>query len=292
MNPNDKLAKWLCFTYSDDTDIPAKYKPDKKRKKFNDDTKVQKLFDANLLGWKGVVEVVQNSFEKEQAKRFLISDPQIEGWETTCVDCQDFLNFYDFFMQRRDVDNCCDDELGKLSALLNEFQKVIEKQLGSKPTASIADDESEVKLKNTAAQALMVQGTCVIDGIEVSFWQGHSYGSVSTQATWNKVKSYTELNSNSSGENGSVCITGVLQIPRQEACEYAASLGFKVRSNISRHTNYVVMGSENVSPSKIAQALELKRDGADIQFMDEIAFLTLLSENMELDDHSDLSATA
>lgn len=135
-------------------------------------------------------------------------------------------------------------------------------------------------LKNSAAQSLMDQGTIVIDGIEVNLWRGHSRGTVSTQESWNKVKSFAELNSNTTGENGTIVITGVLQIPRQEACEYAASMGFNVRSNVSRKTDYVVMGSENVSPSKIAKALKCKREGADIQFMDELAFLTLVSENM------------
>lgn len=289
MEPNNRLAKWLTLTFSDECDIPGIYKPDSKKKKYKPDSKVQQTFDANLLGWLNVINVMQEHTDADQAHRFLTLKPYIEHGAKRLLDCQDFCDFFEIFIKRRDIDKCSDEELGKLSILLGAFQKEIENEFNEEP--SIRIDETQVMLKSIAAQSLMEQGTIIIDGIEVNFWQGHNAGSVATQATWNKVKSYAKLNGNSTGENGSVLITGVLQIPRQEACEYATAMGFKVRSNISRKTDYIVMGSENVSPSKIAQALKLKEEGADIQFMDEIAFLTLLSGSVDEGGRSERAET-
>ena len=166
-----------------------------------------------------------------------------------------------------------DDELGKLCMLHNAFQEELERKINYTSVDII-------RLKNEEAQYLREKGKIAIDGIEINLWQGHSFASVSTQETWNKIKSYTFLNSLSDGENGHIVITGVLQIPRQEAAEYATKLGFKVHSNPSKTTNIIVIGSENVSPSKIAKAIELNKNGAEIKFMDELTFLSMMAENI------------
>lgn len=135
-------------------------------------------------------------------------------------------------------------------------------------------------LKNKAAEALRQKKIINIDGIEVNLWQNHSQHSINTQQTWNKIKSYTDLNENTTGESGNLVITGTFQIPRKEAADYAIKLGFNVRSGVSKFTDYVVVGSENVSPTKVAKALKVnKKIDNKIKFIDENTFLELVIEN-------------
>lgn len=136
------------------------------------------------------------------------------------------------------------------------------------------------RLKNKLANQLMKKGQIIIDGIEINLWQGHTTYTVNNSLTWNKIISYSELNSHTEGENGDLVFTGVMQIPRQEASEYAVKIGFNVRQQPSTNTDFIIIGSENVSPSKIAKALQLNKKACDIKFIDETTFLSLVSEHL------------
>jgi len=134
-------------------------------------------------------------------------------------------------------------------------------------------------LKSAEAENLRQQGKIVVEGIEVNLWQKHSTDTVADNA-WNDVKSYAELNAQTDGKLGKVVISGTMQIPRSEASEIASNLGFKVHSNVSKLTDFMVIGTRNVSPSKIAKALKLNENGADIKFVDVNTCLEVLAENM------------
>ena len=140
----------------------------------------------------------------------------------------------------------------------------------------------KIHLKNSLAQRLFEQHEIVIDGIRIKLWRGHTYDNVKVNQTWNRIKSFAEINESAIGDNGFVVFTGIMQIPRAEAAEYAIKLGFKIRATVSRKTDFVVIGSENVSPSKVARVIELNKDGADIHFVDEISFLQLVEDNIDL----------
>jgi len=59
-------------------------------------------------------------------------------------------------------------------------------------------------------------------------------------------------------------------------------LGFRVHSTVSSNTDYLIFGSENVSPTKVAQAIEFNSRGAKVQFIDEVTFLQIISDNFEI----------
>jgi BRCT domain type II-containing protein len=142
------------------------------------------------------------------------------------------------------------------------------------------------KLSSKLATALMKKGQIKLGDLEINMWQGNTYNTLMDQLSWNKIVSYTEINSHSTGENGEIVFTGVMQIKRNEAAEYATKLGFNVRQQVSSETDFIVIGTENVSPSKIAKAIELtKKKKADIKIMDEITFLQLVSEHIIKTDH-------
>lgn len=141
----------------------------------------------------------------------------------------------------------------------------------------------KILLKNPEAQALLEQKTVIINGIEINLWTGHTIDTVSAQNTWNKIISYTKLNAKASGTNGSIVFTGIMQIPREEACQYAIKLGFFVHSSVSKNTDFLVFGDSNVSPSKVAKALKINEEGGHVEFVDELTFLQLVLDNIDLD---------
>jgi NAD-dependent DNA ligase len=143
-------------------------------------------------------------------------------------------------------------------------------------------EPSKFQLKNKLAQDLLEQEVIILEGKEVKLWTGPSSSNIQLQEAWNKIKSYTELNDNTTGENGSVVFTGKMQMQRQEIAYCATKLGFNVHSSVSRNTDYLIFGTENVSPTKVAESIELNAQGANIQFVDEDAFLRLIFDNFDL----------
>jgi len=143
-------------------------------------------------------------------------------------------------------------------------------------------EKHQVQLKNNLAQEFMEQKTIIVDGYEINLWTGHSQQNIRIQERWNAIKSYSLLNSCSDGSCGDIVLTGIMQIPRSEIAEYAINLGFRVHSSVSRNTDYLIFGSENVSPSKIARAIELNSEGANIQFVDELSFLQIIADNYNI----------
>jgi NAD-dependent DNA ligase len=71
-----------------------------------------------------------------------------------------------------------------------------------------------------------------------------------------------------------------MQIPREEVAEYATGCGYFVRGSVSRKTDYLVVGTENVSPSKVAKVNLLNDEGCDIKIITENTFLELISDDM------------
>jgi NAD-dependent DNA ligase len=138
------------------------------------------------------------------------------------------------------------------------------------------------ELNNDLAQELRETGFMNIQGLDVHFWQNNNFDAAEVYAKWNKIESYRELNSLTEGENGKVVITGVFQVPRREVADYAIKLGFKVHNNVSRNTDYILIGSEKVSPTKIAKMLELNKQGNNINLIDENSFLEIVSENLNI----------
>jgi NAD-dependent DNA ligase len=143
-------------------------------------------------------------------------------------------------------------------------------------------EPSKIRLNNPKAQKLLEQKKIIINGLEVHLWTGHNCETVNIQQKWNKLISLAELNEQTTGENGAVVFTGVMQIPRHEVAQYAVKLGFNVRNSVSQNINYIVFGAENVSPSKVAKAIEINQKGGDIVFIDENTFLELVLENYDL----------
>lgn len=268
---NRILAIQLATAFSEKNKIPAKYRGGKSRKTDDKDPRIEIDFEKFISSWLITVESLFENLDIETAFRFISVTPTITGDETKFTECEEFIFFFDYLVKRRDIDNCTDDELGCLSMLLSALQQEIEEQIG-------VSVKPKTELKDKEAQALREKGTITIDGVDLNLWQQHSFDSVSTQSGWNKIKSFTEINSLTTGESGSIVFSGVMQVPRQEAIDYAVKLGFQVHQNISMQTDFLVAGSENISVNKAAQINRYRAKGAKIRVISEIEFLEMVAE--------------
>lgn len=264
------LSEKLAIKFTEELYIPERFKRKLKNKsRLNTDKEIN--WNKIVKKWIVFIDGLYKNLDSNFVDRVVNFNPIIDSDSFT--NNKDFIEFTDYFIKRRDLENCDNDELGKLAMLHTALQQTIEKKNIS---------SSNTTLKNNNAQELMEKGSIIVDGIEVDLWRGHTKNNVYTNHTWNKIVSYAEINEKSTGIAGNIVFTGIMQIERKEIAEYAAKLGFKVNASPSPNTDFIVVGSENVGPNKIAKYMELKEKGHDIKLVDENTFLEIVAENLEM----------
>lgn len=126
----NSAAEKLTLMFSDELDIPTRFKNNKDEKsKINLNTMIEKRFKENCDSWKRFINVILSKVPQEQAWRFITLTPQIEDGINSVTLCKDFTDFTDFFVLRRDIENCSDNETGQLAMLHTAFQRKIENKL-------------------------------------------------------------------------------------------------------------------------------------------------------------------
>lgn len=129
-NLKSKYAHELVLMFKDDADIPERFKKNgnNKTQKFKKDSLIEYRFNNHKKCWMETIEIIiRVNKNEEQAWRFISLKPKINQNIRTVTECQDFLDFTNLLIQRRDVDNCNYHELGNLCELHTKFQKEIEK---------------------------------------------------------------------------------------------------------------------------------------------------------------------
>lgn len=140
MEDNDRItlsSTKLALMFSDELDIPTRFKQkDDKEKKntVNLNTLVEKRFQENVKMWKNFINILLSKIDNKQAWRFINITPIIETDCQTVTKNKDFCDFTDYFVLRRDIENCSDDEIGCLAMLHTAFQRNIEKTIEKKYT--------------------------------------------------------------------------------------------------------------------------------------------------------------
>jgi hypothetical protein len=123
----------LTMMFQDESDIPGRLKKDRtaRTSKQSSDNSVEKRFQQHIKAWTFTLHsIVNNVPDQKQAMRFIKRTPEVlDRTINSVTKCQDFLDFTDLLIKRRDVDNCGDDELGKLSMIHSAFQRQVEKQI-------------------------------------------------------------------------------------------------------------------------------------------------------------------
>jgi hypothetical protein len=133
MNNNIHIvANQLALKFSEDSDIPSRFKKDKLKKedkKANLNTLIEQRFQENIKDWILVIETMLNKLENNQAWRFITLVPNIEDNISNTAYTKDFKDFTNYLVLRRDKEDCSFKELGNLAMLYTEFQKEIDKQI-------------------------------------------------------------------------------------------------------------------------------------------------------------------
>lgn len=133
MNNNIQIVvNQLALKFSEDSDIPSRFKKDKPKKedrKTNLNTMIENRFQENIKEWTRVVEIILAKVGNKQAWRFITLKPNIEDEIPNSAYSKDFSDFTDYLILRRDKENCDYKELGNLTMLHTEFQREIDKQI-------------------------------------------------------------------------------------------------------------------------------------------------------------------
>ncbi|HLO45776.1 MAG TPA: hypothetical protein VK175_15665 [Leadbetterella sp.] len=125
-----KYAHELVLMFKDEADIPERFKKNgnNKTQKFKKDSLIEKRFNDHKTSWVETIEtIIGVNKNEEQSWRFITIKPLIDQNIQKVTECQDFLDFTNLLIQRRNIDNCHYSELGNLCELHTKFQKEIEK---------------------------------------------------------------------------------------------------------------------------------------------------------------------
>lgn len=126
-------AHRLAIFYADEIDIPARYKSKSdKQKKFNLDSSIEIRFRENVEHWKRLIDTMLSKIDRSLAWRFINSSPILDNISKSVAYHHDFIEFINYLVLRRDIDNCDSEELGRLVMLSGTFQKELEKMINSK----------------------------------------------------------------------------------------------------------------------------------------------------------------
>lgn len=150
-SPVLNAAYRLAIIFSEEKDIPAHYrKSSEKQKKTNEDSLIMKRFMNKVNIWKDAITMILERVEPNMAWRFINLNPRIEENIKSAVYNKDFIEFTNYFVQRRDIENCDYDELGCLAELYTGFQRKIDKEINkSKPDFVAIDFEHATRVKGT-----------------------------------------------------------------------------------------------------------------------------------------------
>jgi hypothetical protein len=120
-------ATKLAIIFSEESDIPKQYRKGlEKPAKSGEETILMKKFKSNVARWRDLIKTMLDRIDPEIAWRFINLTPKIVDSETNAAYNEDFLAFTDYFVIRRDKENCNPEELGRLAQLHTAFQKTLE----------------------------------------------------------------------------------------------------------------------------------------------------------------------
>lgn len=259
-------AEKLAIMFLDETSVPSRFKSSgKKPKKYKEDSKIENNFQETVLSW---VEMIDRMFERDFPRDLIHQLIYLQVREPFAIESvtnhPDWLEYNDYFSYvRNEIDD--DLEIGRLSMLFNAWQQILEKKM-----------IRSKGLKDDLARELMETGEIEIDGLKIKLWRGHNRDTVSIQKNWNRIGSLGAMNLNKPKECPKIVFTGWFQIPRSEVAQFASDLGFRVQASVNKQTNYVVIGTENVGPNKIADLIRLRTEGFEVELLEENAFLEMV----------------
>lgn len=148
-SPKQQAAHRLAIKFIEEKNLPLQFrKGNDKLKKTNENSQLMTRFKSQVNIWDNVVSTMLEKIEPDLAWRIINLNPLIEHETLSVSQNNDFKKFTDYFVQRRDLENCDDEELGCLATLHTEFQRIIERrQPKTKPDFVAIDFEHATREK-------------------------------------------------------------------------------------------------------------------------------------------------
>lgn len=263
-------AEKITILFLDENKIPARFRPNSKTKRFKEDSKIEINFQSTVQEWVDMItNMMERGFPRDLVHQLIYLQVPDLCDIVSVTDLEDWREYMDYLSYLRDKHDD-DVELGRFSMIFKAWEDEVERKLSRSKG-----------LKDDLAQELLEKGEIELDGHVIKLWRGHSRDTVSIQENWNKVISIGALNMNKPTDSPRLVLTGMFQIPRAEVAAYASEMGFRVQSKVTKQTQYVVFGSENVSPNKISDLIKLRQEGYPIELMEENAFLEMVLGTLE-----------
>ena len=117
----------LTILFADESDIPSRFKSINNKQKTKKDSIIEKRYQKHLSSWLSLFDVLHDSCKNEELFYRIISvNPLIQPGTSSFTKCQDYVDLTLILIQRRDINQCGPDELGRLSFLHTIFQNKIE----------------------------------------------------------------------------------------------------------------------------------------------------------------------
>jgi len=117
------------------SDLPLLFKEKKtveEKAKPNFNTLIEKRFQEKVKIWEKTITTMLKKHDNKKAWRYLNLKPLSQTNIKSAAYHSDFIEFTDYLILRRDIENCDSDELGCLASLHTAFQREIEKTLTEK----------------------------------------------------------------------------------------------------------------------------------------------------------------
>lgn len=119
-------------------------------------------------------------------------------------------------------------------------------------------------------------------GIDLTGWQTRVNRPINPSAS-RTVEGFDDPNPEGPFFGATLVFTGALTLPRREAAVHAAAAGFTVGKNVTRKTNILIVGDQDVTKlagksrsSKHIKAEQLIQQGTPIEILSESDFRTLV----------------
>jgi hypothetical protein len=93
-------AHRLAIGFSDDSDIPSRYKKNTKQKRISAESSIERSFKENVQHWRNVVNNILAKNDKDIAWRIIYLSPKIQPGVNRLTECDDFVRFNDYLVLR------------------------------------------------------------------------------------------------------------------------------------------------------------------------------------------------
>lgn len=120
-DPISLASHRLAVQLTENELLPTRYRRNatsaQKTRKRRRESEIENRFKASVQSWRALIVTMLSKLDSELAWRFINITPKVSAGIARVTDNQDFCDFIDYLILRRDKECCDPDELGGLAHL-------------------------------------------------------------------------------------------------------------------------------------------------------------------------------